>query len=89
MLKKYEIYCKDILIGLLEINDDGQHKYTPIVEGVEVAKKEVSLSHDMQVASDWREPIPFFKNRIENAKRFSDGKIIISHTDLFKMICIE
>lgn len=30
-----------------------------------------------------------FKKRIENAKRFSDGKIIISHTDLFKMICIE
>ena len=43
----------------------------------------------MQVESDWREPIPFFKNRIENTKRFSDGKIINYHTDPFKMICVE
>ncbi len=86
---KYEIYCKNTLIGVLEINSDGQYKYTPNNEGVEVAKKEVSLIHEMQVKSDWREPIPFFKNRIDNAKRFSDGKIIAYHTDPFKMICIE
>lgn len=86
---KYEIYCKNTLIGVLEVNSDGQHKYTPNKEGVEIAKKEVSLSHEMQVESDWREPIPFFKNRIENAKRFSDGEIIGYHTDQFKMIRIE
>lgn len=86
---KYEIYCKSTLIGVLEVNCDGQHKYTPNKEGVEIAKKEVSLSHEMQVESDWREPIPFFKNRIENAKRFSDGEIIGYHTDQFKMIRIE
>ena len=86
---KYEIYYKNTLIGVLEVNIDGQHKYTPNKEGVQIAKKDVSLSHEMQVQSDWREPIPFFKNHIENAKRFSDGKIIDYHTDPFKMIRVE
>ena len=86
---KYEIYFKNTLIGVLEVNIDGQHKYTPNKEGVEIAQTGVSLSHEMQVESDWREPIPFFKNRIENAKRFSDGKIIGYHTDSFKMIHVE
>lgn len=86
---KYEIYCKNTLIGVLEVRDDGQHKYTPDKKGVEVAMKEVSLSHEMLTESDWREPIPFFQNRIDNATRFSDGKIIGYHTDPFKMIRIE
>lgn len=87
---KYKIYCKDVFIGLLEISDDERrHKYTPYIDGVEVAKKLNSLSHEMVEASDWRDPIPFFKNRIENAKRFSDGKVIKSHTDFIKMVLDE
>ena len=83
---KYKVYCNNIFIGLLEISDDGRHKYTPDSEGVEIAKKNFSLSHEMVEPSDWREPIPFFKNRIENAKRFSEGKVISSHTDSIKMV---
>lgn len=86
---KYEVYCQNTLIGVLEVNSAGQHKYTPNKDVLEIAKKEVSLSHEMLVESDWREPIPFFKNRIENAKRFSNGDIIGYHTDSFKMIRVE
>lgn len=82
---KYIVFYKKTKIGMLEINEKGQHRYTPNKEGVEVAIKEVSLTHDMLEKSDWREPIPFFKNRLDNAKRFSMMDEICSQTDDFKM----
>ena len=85
-MKKYEIFYKEILIGMLEIRDDGKHKYTPNMKGVEIAKTQVSLIHEMLEASDWRDPIPFFQNRIDNAKRFSTENNISYHTDSFRMI---
>ena len=84
---KYQVFCGEILIGKLEISDDEkQHRYTPNEDGVKAAKSKFSLSHDMVEPSDWREPIPFFKNRIENAKRFSNGDVITSHTDPIRMV---
>ncbi len=38
-----DIYCKHVYIGLLEIDDCGQHKYTPIIEGIEIIEKIVPL----------------------------------------------
>lgn len=82
---KYEILYKQTKIGVLEVNEQGQHKYTPDLNGIENVKNEVSLSHYMLEKTDWKAPIPFFKNRIENAKRFPKVKIGY-HTDNFRMI---
>lgn len=85
-MKKYNILYKDILIGILEINEQEQHRYTPDAENVEKVKKMVPLIHEMTEKTDWRDPIPFFKNRIDNSKRFSQEDDIRSHTDFFRMI---
>jgi len=83
---KYNIFYKEILIGVLEINEKGKYRYTPNVEGVDKVKNEISLIHEMLEASDWKEPIPFFKNRIDNAKRFSHENDITTHKDYFRML---
>ncbi|MDE7478782.1 MAG: hypothetical protein K2M91_12705 [Lachnospiraceae bacterium] len=31
-MKKYRIFQHDVEIGLLEINEKGQHRYTPVEE---------------------------------------------------------
>lgn len=86
---KFEVYCNNTLIGVLEINKEGKYKYTPNQDGIKIAKIEASLSFEMLEESGWREPIPFFKNRIENAERFSEGEFISYHTDPFVMHRIE
>lgn len=85
---KYQVLYKEVEIGVLEINAVGQHKYTPNHEGVRQIENEVSLIREMQVASDWRDPIPFFSERIENAQRFN-LRVISYQTDLFKMVKVD
>lgn len=86
-MMKYMILYKEIKIGVLEISEAGQYKYTPDENGVRAVKNEVSLPHDLLEKSDWREPIPFFKERIDNAKKFSLEEISY-HTDFFKMVIV-
>lgn len=82
---KYKIFYDKIEIGVLEINTDGKYRYTPNEKGLEEVKDKISLSNELQVESDWRDPIPFFKERLDNASGFQ-REIIAYHTDLFKMV---
>ena len=82
----YDIYCKDVCIGLLEIDERGQHRYTPIAEGIGKVEKIVPLYYHMTNYRDWGEPIPIWKNKIARAKRFGHEKDISSHTDPFMMV---
>ena len=82
---KYTILYKETKIGLLEINENGLYRYTPNEDGVNAIKEIVSLNHEFFEKSDWREPIAFFKERIDNASRFSKDEICY-HTDFFKML---
>lgn len=81
---KYEVFYEKIKIGVLEINTDGKYRYTPNMEGVEKVKNSVSLSYDLMEKSEWRDPIPFFKERLDNASGFQCD-IIAYHTDRFSM----
>lgn len=83
---RYNVYCKKIKIGVLEINEEGLHRYTPIEEGIRYIENSVPLLHDLEVKSDWREPIPFLNNRIRDAKRFNTEDYIFNHTDPFVLI---
>ena len=85
---KYLVFYKNVEIGVLEINDLGQHKYTPNPTGVLSVKDQISAINELMLESEWREPIPFFKIRIDNAKRFSKENDIKSHTDHFRMVRI-
>lgn len=83
---KYKVFYLETKIGVLEINEKNKYKYTPDVEGTQKVKKNIEIFYEMLVASDWRDPIPFFQNRINDAKRFSQEKDIKNQTDPFRMI---
>ena len=83
---KYKVFYQKTKIGVLEINEKNQYKYTPDVKGTQKVKKSIEIFYEMLVASDWRDPIPFFQNRISDATRFSQEKDIKNQTDPFRMI---
>lgn len=84
----YEFYYRDTLLGHLYIRD-GQHRYVPIAEAVAQVKHTCPLDVVMIRGCEWRKPIPFFYERIENATRFGKEKLIRYHTDLFTMRMVE
>ena len=58
---KYKVFYQKTKIGVLEINEKNQYKYTPDVKGTQKVKKSIEIFYEMLVASDWRDPIPFFR----------------------------
>lgn len=82
---KYKVFYDTTEIGVLEINSKGKHRYTPNEAGLEEVKNKISLSNELQVESDWRDPIPFFKERLDNASGFQCD-VIAYHTDLFRLL---
>ena len=82
----YTVFYGKTQIGVLEINDRGQHRYTPDVIGTETVKTSISLFHELLEKSDWRDPILLFKNRIDDASRFSQEDYISNQTDNFVLV---
>lgn len=85
---RYRIFYGDVEIGMLEVSEDGnQHKYTPNPNGIVLVKDYAPLTKKMlEGTNGWEEAIPFFKNRIEDAKRFSHDEYITKHTDNIRMV---
>ena len=81
---KYQVFYKEVEIGILEVNEEGKHRYTPNEAGLQTIQDEASLTHVLTTKTEWCEPIPFFKNRIDDASRFS-MKEFGYHTDFFRM----
>lgn len=81
---KYRIFIDNI-----EINDNGYHKYKPIEEQIEYARRICSLFPELYTKSDWREPIPVLQNRINDAKHFGQEKDITNQTDGFRLLMME
>ena len=63
---KYKVFYQKTKIGVLEINEKNQYKYTPDVKGTQKVKESIEIFYEMLVASDWRDPIPFFQNLVYN-----------------------
>ena len=82
----YTILYKDIVIGRLEIDEAGRHRYTPREEGAAFLANELILPAEMRLPQDWGKPIPIFQNKIRNAERFGRERDITSFTDHFRMI---
>lgn len=85
----YAVFYDAIKIGCLEINEKGQHRYTPVEERMEYIKTSCSIFYELCEKSEWREPIPLFKNRIEDARRFHCEKDIQNQTDDFRLLMIS
>lgn len=82
---KYRIFDNNVEIGLLEINEKGQHRYTPIESQIEYIRRTCSPFWEFYTKSDWREPIPVLQNRINDARRFGQKKDITNQTDTFRL----
>lgn len=80
-MEKYTVLYGKTPIGVLEINERGQHRYTPNAEGIEAVKTSISLFYELLEKSDWREPIPVLENRLADAKRFGEVDYISNQTD--------
>ncbi|MCD8341435.1 MAG: hypothetical protein LUC87_04670 [Clostridiales bacterium] len=83
----YRIFYWGLEIGLLEINEQGQHRYTPIPE----TTQQLSLApfRVLETGQDWGPPIPLLQNRINNARRFHTEQDITSVTDHFRLLMAE
>ena len=82
-MKTYKVYWKDILIGILSVNNK-QHRYIPNFEGIKRLEGKAALISQVTKPYDWGEEIPFFSSRIRNYKRFGDEDYT-SHTDNYKL----
>ena len=80
-MEKYTVLYGTTPIGVLEINERGQHRYTPNTEGIEAVRTSISLFYELLEKSDWREPIMVLKNRLDDAKRFGEIDYISNQTD--------
>lgn len=85
---RYRIFYKDVEIGMLEISaNEKLHKYTPNPDGIVLVKDCAPLTKIMLEGTDgWENAIPFFKNRLDDAKRFSHDQYIAKHTDNIRMV---
>ncbi len=89
-MEKYIVYYKGVKIGTLEVNEKGQHRYTPDTNGLEAVKENIQIFPELFKQSDWGDPIPLFNNRIQDAKRFhKETKNISNHTDKFELEGME
>ena len=70
---KYNVYFKDVCIGRLCINTEGQYKYVADRAAISQVEETEAVFVDAKQDRDWGDPIPFFDSRIENCKRF--GKV--------------
>ena len=87
---KYDIFVKDIKIGSLEINEEtGLYKYTVDKYNTDKLKDIIAIHVEMTKNSRWIKPIPFFKNKIDNAKRFGREDNIGSFTDPFRLVKVK
>ena len=85
---RYRIFYEDVEIGMLEVSADvNQHKYNTNPDGIVFVNEYAPLTKKMlEGTNNWEEAIPFFKNRIEDAKRFSHEECIAKHPDNIRMV---
>lgn len=84
---QYRIFVKDIEIGLLQINAKGQHRYFPIKENVDKVYNWITFG-EMLHPRNWGDPIPFFENRIQDARRFNVERDFRHQTNPFHFLMI-
>lgn len=84
---KYFIFYEEEKIGILEIDENtGKYRYTKEEGATEKVKQIISLPVEMLESTGWVDPIPIFKNKIDNAKRFGKEANIESFIDPFRMV---
>lgn len=89
-MEKYEVSYDKTLIGFLWVNEDYKYRYEPFAAGVERVKDSACLLRVMEEGTDgeFRDPIPFFQERIRYMKLWKLG-VINYQTDKFVIARIE
>lgn len=83
-MEQYEVFYRDILIGILTVDrSTGLHRYEPEEAGLSAVQGIILLDHDLRTGTPgFVRPIPFFQNRLKNMERFGLREINYQ-TDFF------
>ena len=76
----YEVHYRNHLLGYLYI-ENGLHRYTPIVQTVQMLQREAFLLRETTVDYPWGKPIPFFDRMICNNRNAGREKELYSHNN--------
>lgn len=76
---KYEVYVRNIKIGILQIDDNGNHCYDVYGDALEeLDKKKIPVFYQLRKSTEgFVEPIPVLHNRIVNCARY--GQMTVVH----------
>ncbi len=77
----YQLFYDEVLVGTLEINEEGLHRFTPMEECSGYDRIVPMLLPQLRVASCWGNPIAFLANRIHDAAQFGITDEISAATD--------
>ena len=71
-MEHYELYCRDVLLGYLDVDEAGRHCYRACAEGVAAVRDRVPLSPVLEKGTDgYVAPMPFFYTRIGHMKQWN------------------
>lgn len=88
-MKVYDVFLRDVKIGILSINDDGKYMYSVDENGLKKLS-DVPVFYQLKESTNgFVDSIPVFYNRISNCKRFGKEKIIHYPGDDIKLILKE
>ena len=78
IIKKYEIYVKNVKTGILQIDDNGKYCYKVYDDVLaELDKKKIPIFYQLrQSTNGFVEPIPVLHNRITNCAKHGQMTIV-------------
>lgn len=77
IMKEYEVYVDEVLIGKLIINEEGKYCYTAYEDVIAELAKKVPVFYQLVKSTDgFVDTIPVLYNRITNCARFGETEIV-------------
>ena len=88
-MKRYELYLKEVLIGILEVDTVNQkHRYTPTHPQIKEIAKTYPLDRvHIDGSNGWVKPIPFFYTRIQQMERWNLTQISYQTDRVLLKLC--
>ena len=90
-MKEYNVFLRDIKVGVLKINEEGKYFYKVDKEGLLKAEKlGIPIFYQLKESSkDFGEPISIFYDRISNCERFEVSEDISYPGDDIRLVLIK
>ena len=71
-MERYELFYREIFLGILQVDGQGRHCYIPDAEGTVRADVLLPLNREIRDGTDgFGDPIPFFQCRLRDMQRWN------------------